>query len=116
MSTMYESGMRSPALAGTRQVEESMAGMIVQTVWRMDEVMSARRVRGLRYVIRREKRKEPRRKVRIDVPDFTHRVGCEYGWPVMPRPTYTVLPAVSRMYRSDLRMSVRRTRLHRHEA
>ena len=40
-----------------------------------------------RAFIRREKMKEPRMKLRIDVPDLIHRVGWEYGWPVIPSPT-----------------------------
>jgi hypothetical protein len=37
--------------------------------------------------MRREKRKEPRMKERIEVPDFTQRQGWERGWPETPRPT-----------------------------
>ena len=113
---MNDLGKRSPALAGTRPVLERMAGMMVHMVWRMDEVSRADRLRGVRYVISREKRNEPTRKVRIEVPDLIHRVGCEYGWPVMPSPTYTVLPAVSRTSESCHVATSRLTRLHRHEA
>lgn len=83
---MYELGMSDPAFFGMSDVEAIKAATRVKMAWRRDERKRLERRWG-EVADMRAKMNDPRTKARIDVPDLTHRQGCEYGCPVIPRPT-----------------------------
>jgi len=84
---MKLSGIASPASRGTIGKVERSAAIAVKRLCKSKDRNMVDLRRGLRDRMSFENRKEPRMKLKIEVPDLLHLHGWDAGCPDTPRPT-----------------------------